>query len=102
MKVYAEIVSGKVRSFHKRNDDRIPEFHPDAGITVVDVTESVPMPEQGWKYSARSREFSKPDPPDPQIAIEEKIQAEMRSTRSRLEAIERLRASGSLAANYAG
>ena len=100
MRKYAQVQKGKAKAFHKRDDDRIPEFHPSLGITVVEVTGLEPMPKPEWKYNARTGAFSEPDPPDPQVAVENKIQAEMRSAESRGNAIQRLKATGKLAQDY--
>ena len=100
MRKYAEIYNSKVRGLHERNDDRTPVFHPDSGITVVEITDIDPIPLQEWKYDKNSKKFSEPDPPDPQVEIDTKIQAEMQSAESRAAAILRLKAINKLARNY--
>ena len=99
-RLYAEVVNGLVRSIHIREDDRVPDFHPQSGLTLVEVTSAEPMPSQEWKYDSKTGLFSEPDPPDPQVAVENKIQAEMRSAESRGNAIQRLKATGKLAQDY--
>lgn len=100
MRRYAEIYDNKVRGLHERDDDRTPEFHPDSGITVVEITGADPMPKQTWKYNKNSKKFSEPDPPDPQIAIDNKIMSEMLSKESRREAVGRLKDKNKLPQGY--
>ena len=100
VRIYAEIVGGTVRAFHQRSDDKTPVFSATSGITVVEVTNADPMPAQKWKYDSKAGVFSEPDPPDPQVAIDAKIAAEMQSAESRAAAILRLKRAGGLAADY--
>ena len=99
-RTWEEIKDGIVRAFHSRSDDRVPVFHPQSGLTLVEVTSAEPMPAQKWKYDSKTGEFFEPDPPDPQIAIGSKITTEMQSAKSRAAAIVRLKRAGALPAEY--
>ncbi len=98
--IYAEIADGNIRAFHTRTDGKVPGFTSESGITVIKVTGLDPMPKQRWKHNSETGEFSLPDPPDPQVAIDNKIRNEMFSAASRAAAIVRLISTDDLAANY--
>lgn len=57
MREYAEINAEFVVGFHKRDDDRVPEF---VGRTAIRVDELAIRPEIGWFFDGRN--FEAPDP----------------------------------------
>ena len=102
VRTWVEIKEGEniVRGFHSRSDDRVPVFSAKSKLFVVEVTGLDPMPSQKWKYDSKTGLFSEPDPPDPQVEINAKIETEMQSAAGRSAAIERLKRAGGLAADY--
>jgi hypothetical protein len=46
--------------------DAMPEFHPD--ITIIDITNVSPQPQEGWSYNSTTNTFTAPVIPTPTLA----------------------------------